>query len=658
MTKTKTTTSKGRFWKRLLSQRVALVAAVVVFILLISALFAPWLAPYDPFDQDLRATLQAPDAAHWLGTDALGRDTLSRIIFGARISLQAAVFAVGLAALVGIPLGLIAGYTGGLPERVIMGLVDVLFVMPPIIIAFSILAILGAGLTNVIIAIGITMSTRFVRLTRGVVIAEREELYVDAARVGGVPTRSILFRHLLPNIAPPLIIQTAQMLSVVILVEASLSFLGLGVDISEPSWGRMLAEAQKDISRQPFLPFPPGIALTMTVLAFNLFGDGLRDSLERETGQRSKRAARNIVPTPRIVHQASHTPGHSTNNIPPRPAPQTPVLSVHQLEVRFPTFDGKEVCILQDVSFDVAAGEILGLVGESGCGKSMTALSVMGLIPTPGYIHQGSIQLQGRELVGLRESEMRRVRGKEMAMIFQDPTASLNPSITVGQQLVEPLQRHHGMTKQQARTRAIELLSLVQVPEPQHRIDDYPHQFSGGMAQRVMIARALACNQQLLLADEPTTALDVTVQGQVLDLFADLRQQLGLALLLITHNLGVVAEICDRVVVMYAGQVCEVAPVNVLFAQPAHPYTAALLSTIPENAAVGGRLPILPGVVPDAAAFPDGCRFQSRCPFATDVCMQQHIPLRQLGNGHACRCIRIDEIPTYKDERHTENISL
>jgi oligopeptide/dipeptide ABC transporter ATP-binding protein len=246
------------------------------------------------------------------------------------------------------------------------------------------------------------------------------------------------------------------------------------------------------------------------------------------------------------------------------------------------------------------------------------------------------------------------VRGKELAMIFQDPTASLNPSLTIGQQIMEPLQRHHGMSRQQARTRALELLSLVHVPEPHNRIDDYPHQFSGGMAQRVMIARALACNQQLLLADEPTTALDVTVQGQILDLFADLRQQLGLSLLLITHNLGVVAEVCDRVVVMYAGQVCEIAPVQRLFAQPAHPYTAALLRTIPDNAEVGERLPVLPGVVPEASAFPTGCRFQSRCPFATDVCMQEQIPLRQLDNGHASRCVRIEEIDLTDETRTDE----
>jgi oligopeptide/dipeptide ABC transporter ATP-binding protein len=323
------------------------------------------------------------------------------------------------------------------------------------------------------------------------------------------------------------------------------------------------------------------------------------------------------------------------------------VLAVQQLEVRFPSFDrsdGGERCILQDVSFELAAGESLGLVGESGCGKSMTALSIMGLIPPPGYISQGSIRLKGRELVGLRESELRQVRGKEMAMIFQDPTASLNPSLTIGQQIMEPLQQHHHMSRQQAHTRALELLSLVHVPEPHHRIDDYPHQFSGGMAQRVMIARALACNQQLLLADEPTTALDVTVQGQILDLFADLRQQLQLSLLLITHNLGVVAEVCDRVVVMYAGQVCEIAPVQTLFAQPAHPYTAALIHTIPDDAEVGKRLPVLPGIVPDASAFPTGCRFQSRCPFATKHCLQEHLPLRQLDNGHASRCVRIEEI--------------
>ncbi len=635
-------TRHARFWRRFSQQRLALAAAAVLVVLVLIALFAPWLAPYDPYAQNLRAAFRGPGAEHWLGTDALGRDTLSRLFYGARISLQAAALGVGVAAVLGVPIGLIAGYYGGALDRLVMWVADIFFALPPLVLAFAILAIMGSGLLNVILAIGLVLSTLYVRLTRGVVLAEREQLYVQSARVGGLSTPLILFRHLVPNIVPPLIVQTTQLFAVVLLVEAALSFLGVGVPIDEPSWGRMLAEAQNSLARQPFLPLPPGMALTATVLALNLLGDGLRDALEREKSR--PEAAPFKTPQPPATSPDEASVALSGNGVKPPISGAAPLLAVRNLTVCFPVAQGQPLTILQDVSFDLAPGETLGIVGESGSGKSMTALALLGLIPPPGQISAGEIWLNGRNLVTLSAAELQQVQGREIAMIFQEPMTALNPVLTIRQHLIEPLRMHHGMQRKQARERARELLELVQVPDPDQRLDDYPHQLSGGMAQRVMIARALACNQRLLICDEPTTALDVTVQGQILDLLADIQRQLGMAMIFITHDLAVVAEICDRVAVMYAGQVVETAPVTNLFQLPRHPYTAALLGTLIQHDTSGTRLPVLPGSVPHASNWPSGCRFHPRCAFAADICRTGTPSLQPLETAQASRCVRLHEI--------------
>ncbi len=301
-----------------------------------------------------------------------------------------------------------------------------------------------------------------------------------------------------------------------------------------------------------------------------------------------------------------------------------PLLRVRELAVEFSTERGP-VRAIDGVSFDVLPGETLGVVGESGCGKSVTALSILGLIPSPpGRIAGGSIRLQGRELVGLPERDYRHLRGKEVSMIFQEPMTALNPVLTVATQMTDVLMRHQGMSRRQARRRAIEMLELVEIPSPEKRIDDYPHQMSGGMRQRVMIAMALSCNPRLLLADEPTTALDVTTQAQVLEEMVRLQQKLGTSVVLVTHDLGVVAESCHRAVVMYAGRIVEEAPVEELFEHPRHPYTEGLLQSIPRiREEKLPELPTIPGSVPDLLELPPGCRFADRCYKADDRCRQQ-----------------------------------
>ena len=320
------------------------------------------------------------------------------------------------------------------------------------------------------------------------------------------------------------------------------------------------------------------------------------------------------------------------------------LLELRELQTHFFTDDGV-VRAVDGVSYDVHAGETLAVVGESGSGKSVTALSVLRLVATPpGRIVGGSITFRGRDLLSLSETEMRAVRGKEISMIFQEPMTSLNPVYSCGEQIIEVLMLHGRMSRSAARERAVELMQKTGIPSPEQRVDEYPHQMSGGMRQRVMIAMALACKPALLIADEPTTALDVTIQAQILELLKHLRRELGMAVLLITHDLGVVAETADRVAVMYAGQVVEYCGVRDTFRATRHPYTAGLLASLPRLGAERDRLRVIPGSVPNPLRFPAGCRFHPRCPIAVERCRSEMPALRDVGGGHLARCFRAEEI--------------
>ena len=316
-----------------------------------------------------------------------------------------------------------------------------------------------------------------------------------------------------------------------------------------------------------------------------------------------------------------------------------PLLEVKGLRTEFRS-GGSSFAAVDGISFSLAPGETLGIVGESGCGKSVTSLSIMRLVPNPpGKITAGEIRLEGRNLLDLPESDMRAVRGDDIAMIFQEPMTSLNPVQTVGDQIIEAVQLHRSLSAAAARARALEMLQLVKIPSPETRLDEYPHQLSGGMRQRVMIAMALACDPKLLIADEPTTALDVTIQAQILDLLRDLRERTGAAIMLITHDLGVVAELAHRVIVMYAGRIVEEAPVGLLFADPQHPYTLGLLGSIPRLGSDGDeRLTAIEGVVPNPYALPPGCRFSPRCPLADGKCRAEQPTLREIVPGHRAAC--------------------
>lgn len=611
---------------------VAIPASTVLILLIIVSVGAQWIAPYDPLKQSLREALQGPSAAHWLGTDDLGRDVLSRLIFGGRIALIASFEATSIAIILGVPLGLFIGYRGGWWDWIVMRLVEAVVSIPGIMVAIVIIAILGPGLHRAMIALGILYSTAFLRLARSIVLAEREEVYVKAARVIGASPGRILLRHIFPNIAPPLIIQVTLTIGAVLLAEAGLSFVGLGVQPPGASWGTMLNTAANYMALNAFLAVPPGMAIVITVLSVNLLGDVIRDSVGRGIAVSTNPA------TPAAIFAE---PVSGNNDHASLPRHENDILRVEGLQVVVTSKDGGEIPVITDLSFNIAKGETLGLVGESGCGKTITGLSILGLIGTGGRPTHGSIELNDIELRSLSSKQMEKIRGDEVAMVFQDPTTSLNPAFTVGDQIAEVLRTKQGMSKKQAWARAIELIDRVGIPRPAERANAYPHELSGGMAQRVAIARALSCNPKLLIADEPTTALDVTVQQEILDLFRDLQDEFGMAILFVTHDLAVAADICHRISVMYAGEMVEMAGVDDLFAKPGHPYTAGLLRAMPHASDRNPPLPTIKGTVPTPKLWPTGCRFSERCDYSQDGCDQR---IALTGTTRLVRCARASEL--------------
>ncbi len=550
-----------RFWRLFLRQPIAVGALVVFLALVLVALLAPVLAPHDPLQQDLRNTFAPISAQHLLGTDNLGRDVFSRLLFGAQQSIPAAALATGFAALIGIPIGLLIGYVGRWLDRVGMVATDVILTFPGVILAIALVAVFGNSLVNAMLALGLVFSPSFVRLARAETLRVRHDNFIVAARLLDYPTARILGRHVLPNVVPPLIVQAFLSFSFALLAQSGLAFLGIGVRPPAPAWGSMLADSTTFMAAHPLLVLPPGLAIALTALAASLVGDGIRDSLGTGVRARPKRVPR-VAPV--VVSGEAPATGAT--------------LEVRDLTVGYRTDDGW-VDILSSVSLNVHPGQTLGLVGESGSGKSITALAVMGLLPEPLGVRAGSIRLDGTELLDLREKQLRTLRGRVVSMIFQDPLSALNPSLTVGHQLVETIRLYRPMSVAAARKEAIALLERVEITRPADRLQAYPHEFSGGMAQRVMIAMAIAGEPRLIVADEPTTALDVTVQVEILDLLRHLQRQTGVGVLFITHDMGVVADICDEAAVMLKGEVVEISPVDELFAGASHAYTRELLES-------------------------------------------------------------------------------
>ncbi|WP_432534439.1 dipeptide/oligopeptide/nickel ABC transporter permease/ATP-binding protein [Kineococcus arenarius] len=646
-------------WRRLRRQPATLAALLVLLCVVVAAAAAPLLAPYGPADTDFTAPLSGPTAEHPLGTDELGRDTLSRLLFAARTALVVAGGSVLVAMLIGVPLGLLLGYKGGWYDRLGSRGLDVADALPGLMVGFVVIAVLGRGVLVLILAIGIILCMNFARLTRAITLAERRKPYVESARVSGLNHRQVVFGQVLPNLAGPLAVQGAVFLGASIKLESALSFLGLGLSEEQPSWGGMLSVAAANQADHPWMALPPGIAIVLTVLALNVLGDGFNDALSGR--QRTRRRWWQVLrsrPASPVTPPASPAPGavaagdrasadpHEAGAVvvgdgPDRGADGSarPVLEVSGLTVVADRPAGGAVRLVEDVSFTLQRGEVLGLLGESGSGKSMLGKAVLGLLPRGVRLAGGSVLLNGVEVANRSEHEMRAVRGSSLGVVFQNPQANLSPVHTIGRQLAEPLRAHRGMSRGAARERAAELLDLVGVDDPRRRLDQYPYQFSGGMAQRVAIALALAGEPEVLIADEATSALDVTTQSQVMDLLLDLREKLDMSIIMVTHDLGVAAETCDRVAVMYAGQLVEVADVGTLFHHPRHPYTAALLAAHPAVDRDVDRLPTIPGRVPLAGDWPRGCHFAGRCAFARDECTAAPVLMTD-----RVRCVRAREL--------------
>jgi peptide/nickel transport system permease protein len=603
------------------------------------------IGPYDPGKQLVGEPFSGPSWDHPVGTDRLGRDVLSRLLEGGWVSMKFSLVVVSAALAAALPIGLISGYAGGKIDYVVMRIMDAIMSFPGLVLAIAIVAVRGASLTSAMFAVGIGMTPGFARLVRGQALAVKEEVFMDASRAIGTSSRKIIVRHLLPNILSPLIVQASIIFGVALLIEAALSFLGLGAQPPTASWGLMLQASYTTILAHQWHVLAPGLAITFTVLAFNTVGDGLRAALG--TAQPISRYGR--------LGLTSFTGDEATPEAPAAsPNEANPLLVVSGLSLEFAGPAGP-VRVLNDVSFTVGEGETLGLVGESGSGKTVTSMSIMRLLQSPpATITGGSVHFEGRDLLGLGFNEMAKLRGSEIAMIFQDPGAALNPAQRVGFQIAQVARWHDGASRNEARARALEALDHVGISK--ERATAYPHELSGGMRQRAMIAMALVGRPKLLIADEPTTALDVTIQAQVLELLKELRAELGMSMIFVTHDLGVVADICDRVAVMYAGQIVETGDLRTVFNHPAHPYTEGLLRAMPQSAAPRSELFVIPGQVPNFAQLGDGCRLASRCSYVTDVCRTGQIELVTTSGAHKSRCIRADELslsPRLGDEPPT-----
>ena len=585
------------------------------------AVLAPILPIPDPLAQDLLAAKAKPSAEHWLGTDILGRDLLGRMIFGAREVIVGAVESLVVAFAIGGIAGLTAGYTRGTFDTVSNAVADMLQSVPAIAILLSVLAVFEGNIHIAMVVFGILASGAIFRIVRASTLAIAEERYIVAARLSGLSTWQIVTRHLASRLRSILIVQASIVLSLAIVNQVGLSFLGLGSRPPSPTWGTILLDASSLIFSDPWMIVPPALAIILTILSLLALGDVFQDAATAQVGRGSA-----VRPATRFI---THVRG--------QPAEAGTILDVRNLTIAVSLGD-HAIHLVQDVSFKVRAGQTVGLVGESGAGKSVSARSALGMFPSSGIV-SGSVQVDGIEVADGDTKRLEQVRGRKVGFIAQQPMAALDPAFTIGQLLDEAVQTHQGLSRKQARQQSLALLRDVLIRDPEQVVLRYPHEISGGMAQRVGIAMALAGNPILLVADEPTTALDVTVQREILSLLRQIQQKRGLAILLVTHDWGVVADMCDEVITFYAGQIVETAPVDEIFASPKHPYTAALRAADPHAQESTDRLSVIPGQVPPPGRWPAGCHFQDRCPLSRPACGEQPIPIVAAGPNHSSRCL-------------------
>ncbi|WP_405661224.1 dipeptide/oligopeptide/nickel ABC transporter permease/ATP-binding protein [Streptomyces sp. NBC_00079] len=644
-----------RGWRRLpLLSKVAVCFLAVVVLM---ALLAPLLAPHDPLDQQTPADGTGhPSAAHWMGQDSLGRDILSRLMYGARWSLAIGLGATALALVVGALVGAVAATSRKALDETLMRCLDVVMAFPGIALAAVLVAVFGGGITVLICAIAFLFMPPVARVVRANVLDQYGEDYVTAERVIGARTPHIVLKHVAVNCAAPVLVFCTVQVAEAIVFEASLSFIGAGVRPPDPSWGSVIADGKDMVLTGGWWATVfPGLLILVTVLSLNILAEGVSDAWAAPSAREIDVRAhddRLEAPEPgsgEVLQLPGLTAAATRLRSRARALPHggQPVLAVENLAIGFEARHGG-VDIVDGISFEVRPGEVLGLVGESGCGKSLTALAVMGLEPKGARI-RGQVRFGGRDLLAEPMRVRRGLLGHEMAMIYQDALSSLNPAMTIRAQLKQVVRRG-------GRRSPAELLTMVGL-DPDRTLRSYPHELSGGQRQRVLIAMALSRDPKLIVADEPTTALDVTVQAQVMELLLRLREELGFALILVSHDLALVADVTDRVVVMYGGQIVETGVTADLVEAPAHHYTRGLLGSVLSLESAAERMTQIKGVVPSPTDFPAGCRFTDRCPLATEIC--RTTPPDLLGTAtHTAACHHpAVELVTSESESESEAVN-
>jgi peptide/nickel transport system permease protein len=603
--------------------------ATITLVFVVLAIFAPEIAPYG-FNQyivhGIRFPQQAPPSAtHWLGTTVVSEDVYSRVIFGARTSIEVVVLALLFSVVIGVPLGLVSGYFGGWIDRVLVLINDSIFAFPylllAIVIAFLLSSSVGGGVLTAAIAITVVYIPQYFRVVRNTVLSVREEPYVEAGRALGARPRTVMRRYVFANVVHSVPVVASLNAADAILTLAALSFLGIGMDPSVAAeWGydisRGIADAQAGFWWTGLFP---GLAVIVLVTGLTLVGEGINDTFNPLL----RRPNHRLFAMPKDARETTTAAVEL----------ERPVIRVRDLRVWYAT-DRGPVRAVDGVSFEIRERETLGLVGESGSGKSTLGRGIMGLLPV-GALRDGTVDFEGHDLVKATQQEMRRLRGPSIGLVFQEPMTRLDPLMRISDHFAEALRTHEpDISDTEIRRRSLEALGGVRIPPTRFR--NYPYEFSGGMRQRIMIALALVLKPRFVIADEPTTALDVLVEAQILSIIADLKNNFDTALLLITHNLGIVAESCDRVAVMYAGRIVEQGAVADIFSRPEHPYTQELMrSTISLSTR---KLHYIPGAPPDLVAPPSGCRFHPRCPHAMEVCRTKEPVGVEIRPSHLAEC--------------------
>ncbi|MGK4578991.1 dipeptide/oligopeptide/nickel ABC transporter permease/ATP-binding protein [Kitasatospora sp. HPMI-4] len=570
---------------------------------------------------DLSAVLQGPSSAHPVGTDSLGRDLLARVLTATRLSLALALAATLLGAAAGVALGSLTAVLGPRSRRLIGSLINLLLAFPGLLVAMFFAVIFGAGAAGAVFALAIGSTPGFARLTQTLSARVAGMDFMAAARVLGLRRHRLLWRHLLPNIAEPLLLNTTISAGSALVALSGLSFLGLGVQAPAYDWGQLLDQGLDRIYAQPLPAIAPGLAIVYAGLTFQLLGEVLAQA-----------AARRHAGPPRLPEQAVRpTPSAA-------PDGNGAVLEVEDLTVRIPTPDGV-IHPVRGISLTLRRGEIVGLVGESGSGKSLTALALADLLPEHARATWRTNRFLGTDAGALTPKARARQLATGLAMVFQNPASALNPSLRIGTQLTEAVRAHLGTSRADADRRARTALTRVALPSADRLTRSRPFQLSGGQRQRVMIATGLMTAPELIIADEPTTALDVTVQRQIVDLLDGIRREAGTAVLFISHDVALVAEVCDRVLVMYGGLIVESLPAAHLATGSRHPYTRALVESVPDLSTGRDRpLRTIDGAPPDPLSPGPGCPFQPRCAHRQDRCAIQNPPLSDLGTGHQAAC--------------------